>query len=68
MKSYTDTDIYVVEIEENDEQYIEDYTDWCKETFEEDKWIIAASELLFENTRILFMTEQDRNWFMMRWG
>jgi hypothetical protein len=67
MKAYTDTYIYVVELDIDDEEYLSEYVDWCKETFDDSKWIVDESEL-FTSCKIRFISAADRDWFILRWS
>jgi|LakMenEpi03Aug12_release.lakeMendotaPanAssembly.Ray.scaffolds.fasta_scaffold6544791_1 hypothetical protein len=67
MKAYTDTYIYIVELDIDDEEYLAEYVVWCKETIDESNWFVDEDDL-FRNTKIRFKNEADRNWFILRWS
>ena len=69
MRSYTERYIHVVELDEDTEQYLDEYREWCLETFgkEGNRWVVQDDDL-FNQTRIRFLSAADRDWFLLRWA
>lgn len=68
MKAFNEVFIYLIDLENNERFLLSEYIDWCTDTFGEHgiKWHVVNTE--FDYPSIRFLTEEDRNWFMLRWS
>lgn len=67
MRTYTELYIYVVELDTDTEDLLDQYCEWCTETFGDERWMVQEDDF-FNQTKIRFISAADRDWFMLRWS
>lgn len=67
MRTYTERYIYVVELDTDTENLLDQYCEWCTETFGDGRWKVQEDDF-FNNLKIRFISAADRDWFMLRWA
>lgn len=68
MRSYTEQYIQVIELDEDTEQYLEEYREWCLETFGKEGCRWTVQDNFFNQSELRFVSAADRDWFLLRWA